>query len=295
MDEARLGEGRIVRGIGGFYYVEDENGGVHRCRARGVFRKEGTTPLVGDVCLYSDGGFIEKIKSRKNELRRPRVANVDIVAIVVSAEKPKIDYILCDKLLVDIKRARIRPILIINKCDVAEERSIASISGEYKNACDVVCVSARTGFGIEALKEALSGSCTCFAGQSAAGKSSILNALSPELRLETGELSRKTGRGTHTTREARLIKIGGFPGTLVDTPGFSALEVSPLPPEELILYYGDMLPYASGCRFSGCLHAGEPGCSVKKAVDKNLISAPRYERYLEILDEIKKLRSLRYD
>lgn len=295
MTDARFSEGKIIRGVGGFYYISDSEGRIHECRARGIFRKKGITPLIGDNVYFSVGGFIEEIGVRKNELKRPRVANIDLAAIVVSAEKPEIDYMLCDKLLIHIKSANIRPLLIINKCDAADTDCIEKISNEYKNACETVRVSASTGMGLKDLSKALSGSCTCMAGQSAAGKSSILNALSPGLKLETGGLSRKTDRGIHTTRTARLLTIEGISGTIVDTPGFSALEALQIPPEQLSAYYDDMLYFSGRCRFSMCVHENEPDCAVKEAVKHNMLSSTRYERYLEILKEIKEMRLTRYD
>jgi ribosome biogenesis GTPase / thiamine phosphate phosphatase len=290
-----LPEGKIIRGIGGFYYLLDKCGEVHECRARGRFRKDGITPLVGDNVRFSSGGFIEEILPRKNELLRPRVVNIEMAAVVVSADKPLIDYILCDKLLVSIKKEGIEPVIIINKCDIADDMHINSIESEYKNACNTLCVSAKTGKGLEQLKEMLSEKCTCLAGQSAAGKSSILNSLFPGMNLDTGGLSKKTERGMHTTRQTQLLIAEGFSGTVVDTPGFSSFEAADIEPQELSGYYGDMAGFAEGCRFRQCLHSDEPGCAVKDAVGKGLLSRTRYERYLEILKEIEEKRSCRYD
>lgn len=288
-------EGRIVKGIGGFYYVQDAEGVIHECKARGRFRNDNIVPLTGDRVRFSSEGLIEEILPRNNELARPRVANLDMAAIVISAEKPAADYMLCDKLIVSIKLQRIIPLLIINKCDIGDKKHIGSIMREYENACTAVCVSAKTGGGMDELKRLLDGRCTCLAGQSAAGKSSILNALFPGFKLKIGELSRKTDRGTHTTRQAELLTAGGFSGAVVDTPGFSFFDAADIEPSDLSRYYDDFSPYTGDCRFSSCLHAGEPGCGVKAAVSEGLISKSRYDRYIAILREIEEKRSKRYD
>jgi ribosome biogenesis GTPase len=291
----RLSEGRIIKGIGGFYYIQDKGGDIHECKARGRFRKDGITPLTGDRVLFSEGGFIEEIQQRKNELKRPRVTNIDIAVIVISAVKPKPDYLLCDRLLISIKLAGIKPLLVINKCDIAEKRHIKEIKNEYKSACRVLCVSAKTGARIKKLKALLNGSYTCFAGQSATGKTSIINALFPGLGLKVGSLSKKADRGKNTTRQAELIVADGFSGGVVDTPGFTCFEAAEIEPEMLSRFYNDFTAFIGRCRFTSCLHADEPGCSVKKAVEKGAIKKGRYERYLEILNEIKTKRSKKYD
>lgn len=291
--------GRILKGVGGFYYVLDDTGAVHECKARGRFRLDGTTPLPGDIVCFSTQkdsyGFIEEIMQRRNELKRPRVANVDMVAIVVSAQKPQADKLLCDKLIVHLKRAGIRPLLVINKCDAAAPEAVDALEAEYRGVCPVVRVSALSGEGLPELKAALSGCCTCFAGQSAVGKSSLLNALFPRLSLETGGLSRKVDRGRHTTRHAELIVLDDFSGTVVDTPGFSFLEPESIEPEELGALYSDFEDHASRCRFNGCLHDKEPDCGVKEAVLKGMISEGRYQRYLTILEELQEMKEKRYD
>ncbi len=291
----RIKEGRIIKGIGGFYYIRDNEGNIHECRARGRFRNEGVTPLTGDIAIYSEGGFIEEIRERKNELIRPRVTNIDIAVIVVSAEKPRPDYMLCDRLLVSIKLACVTPLLVINKCDIADKRHIKEIKNEYKKICKTLCVSAKSGKGITKLKRILSGSYSCFSGQSATGKTSIINALFPGFELKVGSLSKKADRGTHTTRQAELLVADGFSGGVVDTPGFTYFEAAEIEPQDLCRYYKDFKPFIGKCRFSSCLHADEPDCAIKKAVDKGSINKGRYERYIEILNEIKLKRSKKYD
>jgi len=198
-----------LKGIGGFYYVLDENMKIHECKAAGRFRKQGIVPLPGDNVVFVDEqdsyGFIEEIEARKNLLIRPRVANVDKVAIIVSAGKPNIDSMLCDKLLVSIIKAGIEPLMVINKIDTVDGPQIEKIRREYDKSCETICVSAETKQGLNALKLILQNKCTCFAGQSAAGKSTLLNALFEELNLGTGGMSKKTARGKHTTRHAELL------------------------------------------------------------------------------------------
>jgi ribosome biogenesis GTPase len=299
MNGAKTLEGKILKGVGGFYYVLEKNGNIYECKARGRFRKDGVTPLPGDNVIFSvdseSYGFIEELLPRKNELKRPRVANIDVVAIVASAGKPKIDAMLCDKLIVSALKAEIVPIMVINKCDTADESEKENLFLEYGNACDTICVSAAAKEGLDELKKRLIGKCTCFAGQSAAGKSSLLNAMFGELSLETGGLSKKTDRGKHTTRHAELLLLEGFSGTAVDTPGFSFLEPEEILPEELAYYYKDIEPYSHDCRFSSCLHAGEPDCSVKAALENGLINKNRYSRYIELLKEIQEKRQRQYD
>lgn len=292
-------KGTIIKGIGGFYYVRDDDGQVHECKAKGRFRNDKVIPLPGDNVHFttSEGtyGFIDEICERRNELHRPHVANIDQAAIVVSVQKPKADCLLCDKLIVQSKKAGILPFLVFNKCDAADDESISSLLKEYQGVCSCVLVSAATGEGLDDLKSHLKGRSTCFAGQSAVGKSSILNTLFPVLSLETGGLSKKTDRGRHTTRHAELLVMDDISGMVVDTPGFSFLENADLLPAELSFYYDDMSSYAQNCRFTSCLHAEEPKCGVKEAVAKGLISEGRYQRYLTILKELEEKRLHEYD
>ena len=294
-----MAKGKILKGIGGFYYVLDENAIVHECKAAGRFRKEGITPLPGDNVIFAVNedsyDFIEQIEERRNLLTRPRVANVDMVAIVVSAGKPNIDSMLCDKLLVSVNKMGVQPLMVINKIDTVDAAQIESIRREYDKACDTICVSAKTGEGLVNLKQLLQNKCTCFAGQSAAGKSTLLNSLFSELNLETGGMSKKTDRGKHTTRHAELLLPKDFVGTAVDTPGFSFFDNDNILPEDLSKFYPDMAQYADGCKYSNCLHEVEPQCSVKDALSQGLINENRYKRYLTLLKEIQEKRQRQYD
>ncbi len=289
--------GIIINGVSGFYDIFDAKGNICVCKACGRFRNEGAVPLPGDKVSFSKDdigkGFIEKIYPRRNELIRPRVANVDMVAIVISAEKPKADLLLVDKQIIEAQLSNIIPLLVINKCDVAEKSVIEELKKEYREACEVLCVSAATGVGICRLKKRLKNYCTCFAGQSAAGKTSILNALFPSLGMKVGCLSKKTARGRHTTRHAQMIIMDGL--RVFDTPGFSLLDNKDIEPEQLWRQYYDMRSFAKDCRFASCLHAGEPDCGVKKAVERGDISEKRYQRYINILNELKDRRAKKYD
>ncbi len=290
--------GRIVKGVGGFYYV-NAGGTLYECKARGKFRVENMTPMVGDEVLFApeEGkpkGYLSEILPRKNAMLRPPVSNVDQFVLVLSASVPRADFLLADKLLVQAEREKVLPLVCINKCDEADEELLGQIRNDYgSREMGFLMVSARTGEGLPQLKERLSGKLSCFAGQSAVGKSSLLNALDAHLNLETGGLSRKTERGRHTTRHAELLTVGE--GFALDTPGFSLLELDGMEPEELCAFYPEMRAVESPCRFPHCLHASEPDCAVKAALARGEIPQGRYERYLLLLEELKEKRKRKYD
>lgn len=291
-------EGRIIKGIGGFYTVLTAEGKRYTCKARGLFRKQGKTPLPGDLVEFSidskGDGYLKTIAPRRNELLRPAAANIDTLLIVISAREPLPDLELADKLLLYCAAEGIRPVLVINKCDGGESEESLAIKAQYKDALDdIVSVSAETGYNMEALSEMLSGETICLAGQSAVGKSSLLNALLG-LRLKTGELSQKTERGRHTTRHAELLQTPNG-GLIADTPGFSMLETVPLEPEEIPKFYPDFEERSLGCRFLGCMHISEPDCAVKEAVAEGVINRERYERYVKIVNEATEARRHKYD
>ena len=290
--------GRIIKGVGGFYTVLCGDGSSHVCKARGLFRKQGTTPLPGDrVVLTVDSkgaGYLKEILPRVNELVRPAVSNVDALLIVVSATEPLPDLELADKLLLYCAKQGICPVLVINKCDGGENGAAREICAQYEKALDdIITVSAETGFGMDELQKQLSGQTVCLAGQSAVGKSSLINALLG-LELETGELSAKTERGRHTTRHAQLIKTPEG-GLVADTPGFSMLESVPLEPEEIPRMYPEFKEYEGCCRFIGCMHISEPDCAVKQALSEGVIDKERYARYVKIANEALEARRHRYD
>ena len=291
-------KGKIIKGVGGFYTLLCDDGKHYVCKARGLFRKNGQTPLPGDDAEFTvdskGDGFIKSILPRRNELLRPAVANVDMLLIVVSASEPLPDLELADKLLLYCQKQEIEPVLVINKCDDGENPACDNIIGQYRNALDrIVAVSAETGYGMEELRQMLAGNTICLAGQSAVGKSSLLNSLLG-LNLKTGELSAKTERGRHTTRHAELLPMHSG-GLIADTPGFSMLESVPVEPEEIPGMYPDFSEYSGACRFKGCMHMSEPDCGVKRAVANGSIDEKRYNRYLKIANEAISARRHRYD
>lgn len=289
-------QGRIIRGIGGFYDVLLDNAETVRCKARGRFRNEGVTPMVGDLVELSfpETGFasMDEILPRTNALLRPPVANIDLLVIVLSASVPKPDLLLADKLLIQAQTLKIEPLIVLNKIDAAKDDITEEFVGNYA-AFRTLLASSRTGEGIDALEAALTNRVSCFAGQSAVGKSSLLNALFPELSLETGELAKRTDRGKHTTRQAELWPFLG--GAVLDTPGFSLFEMSELSQDALNLCYPEFSGVFTECRFTGCRHNAEPDCAVKELLSQGKLSKGRYERYLEIQKEIEEKRKHKYD
>ena len=291
-------KGRILKGIGGFYYIYGEDGAVYECRAKGKFRREGVKPMPGDFAEFTPpmqgaGGSVDEIFPRKNQLPRPMIANLDRLLIVVAAGEPEADLQLVDKLLLYARAHGLPAAIAVNKADQRPDPS--PILQEYAGSgAQLLEVSAREGRGLDAVKELLSGAFTCLAGQSAVGKSTLLNAIAPGLSLQTGELSRKTARGRHTTRHSELLLLPELDAIVADTPGFSILECMEMEPEELKDYYPEFLPFAGECRFDGCLHDREPQCRVKQAVAEGEVSAARYARYQKLLQELTERRENRY-
>ncbi len=293
-------EGIILKGVGSFYTICDDTQREYICKARGKFRKDGITPVPGDRVVFSceqgeEGeGRIETILPRKNLLIRPAVANIDKLLIVLSVSAPQPDLLLSDKLLLQCEQLHILPVIIWNKwddqADDCKKKYLLAYAGcSYR----VLTVSAKTGEGISALKDEIHGCICCFAGQSAVGKSSLLNCVLPELHTQTGDLSRKTERGRHTTRHAQLWSV--FGGAILDTPGFSLLDLGDIEPWELSALYPEMRSLRADCRFSECLHVSEPDCAVKKALSNGAFNQQRYERYLVLLNELKEKRKRKYD
>lgn len=291
-------KGRILKGVGSFYTVLADDGEEHVCRARGKFRVEKLTPVVGDRVEIThnagEEGYILSILPRKNLLKRPAVANLDKLIIVVSASAPKPDLLLVDKLMLQCELMDILPVLVINKCDEGEMDIQTDILQQYRHTdYPIHITSAETGQGIEGLRSELHDSICCFAGQSAVGKSSLLNALLPQLKLPVGGLSIKVERGKHTTRHAELWPAYG--GAVLDTPGFSLLDLLELEPEQLAVCYPEMRDSIGECYFSECMHMAEPNCAVKEKLERGEISQGRYARYSIIAEELKEMRKHRYD
>ena len=287
--------GCLIKGIGSFYDVVLPSGETVTCKARGVFRKNGLTPTVGDKVGIErqKSGYAQlcEILPRRNLLIRPAVANIDQLLIVISASHPDPDWMLVDHLIIAAIRHMIKPVLVLNKLDACGSDAADIFRREY-HAFEKLFVSAVTREGTDTLRKILAGKVSCFAGQSAVGKSSLLNALIPELHLETGELSRKTDRGRHTTRHAQLWPFEG--GAVLDTPGFSLFETDCLEQEELDACYPEFSA-AIPCRFPGCSHITEPDCGVKLLLKTGELTEERYERYTQIAKEFQMRRKHRYD
>ena len=285
-------EGKIIKALSGFYYVLGDEG-IIQCRGRGIFRKNKVTPLVGDEVVYQAEndreGYVLEVKERKNELVRPPIANVDKAILVFSAVEPDFSTTLLDRFLVLIEYNRITPIIVITKMDLTKDNEQVKleeyVSNYRKVGYTVIKTSSETERGIEELLPYLEGDISVFAGQSGVGKSSLLNALRPDLELKTDEISSHLGRGKHTTRHVELIKIGN--GLVADTPGFSSLEFTGIEAEELAFCFKEIHHVGEQCKFRGCLHVTEPKCAVKVAIEAGEIPEYRYKHYKDFLQEIK--------
>ena len=284
--------GRIIKGIAGFYYVYAGEGTVYECKARGVFRKDGRKPLVGDrveLDILSEDeklGNIRELIERDNEFIRPAAANVDQALIVFAMTDPRPDHLLLDKLLIQFKKQQLPIIICFNKEDLGDADETAGISEIYRNCgAGLFFTCAVNGQGIDLLKEELKGKLSFVAGPSGAGKSSLVNCLQNSVNAQTGGISRKLKRGKHTTRHSEIIPIDDDT-FIMDTPGFSRMDVLLDDEWELKEYYDEFFPYES-CRFKPCSHTHEPGCCVKDALSRGLISKTRYDNYSLIFSELK--------
>jgi len=288
-----MSHGRIIKALSGFYYVSTDSG-VKQCRARGKFRKDGMSPLVGDwveVHDLDDGtGMVWEIKERKNAFVRPAVANIDQLVIIASQAIPQTEPFLIDRICAIAELKGCEVLVVINKCDLAPAGELEEI---YRAAgIPTCCVSAETGDGMEALVPYLAGKLSAFTGNSGVGKSSILNALEPSFAISTGEVSEKLGRGRHTTRHVELFSLG-CGGDVVDTPGFSSFESIELNLElknALPTTFREFRPYLDSCRFIGCSHTKEKGCAVLRAVKDGEIHKVRHSSYLRLHQELKVLK-----
>lgn len=287
-------QGKIVKGIAGFYYVQPTEDGIYECKAKGIFRKDKVKPLVGDEVEFSvidengKTGNIDRILPRRNELIRPAVANVDQILVIFAAAKPKPNLNLLDRFLISMEMQSVQSVTIcFNKQDLVTEEEKAHLRRIYGNSgCSVMFCSALREEGIAEIKDILRGKTTAVAGPSGVGKSSLVNLLAPKALMETGEISRKIDRGKHTTRHSEIIRVEDNT-YICDTPGFSSLAVWDMEKEELKECFPEFLPYWQECRFQGCTHTHEPQCSVKDAVEDGKISRERYENYLEMYEELK--------
>ncbi|WP_026669075.1 ribosome small subunit-dependent GTPase A [Butyrivibrio sp. AE3006] len=292
-------QGRIVKGIAGFYYVNTGSERVYECKAKGIFRKDGIKPLVGDdvniEIIDEEGGIgnITEILPRRNMLIRPPVANVDQAVVLFAIVKPDPNYNVLDKFLIQMRRNNLPVIICFNKQDIATKEEQQELMDAYeKCGYEVIFISVHEGAGLDVLCEKLRGKTSVVAGPSGVGKSSLLNKLHPEAEMETGELSRKIARGRNTTRHSEMFFVSALSDDkektyILDTPGFTSLALKDITAEELPQYYPEFEPYEPFCRFGGCSHIAEPDCGVKTALENGEISRVRYDNYRMIYEELK--------
>ncbi len=293
-----LQEGQITKALSGFYYITDENNTTYQTRGRGVFRLDGITPLVGDYVVFKsetlDEGTLLEIKPRKNELRRPPIANVDTGVVVSSVMSPAFSTQLLDRFLVMLEYRKIDPIIYLSKMDLASEQEreeIARYEEIYtKIGYPFIAVNVEEVDDLKAelherFKEYFENKLIVFIGQSGAGKSTLLNYLNPDFDIKTATTSKALGRGKHTTRHTELFPLLG--GRFADTPGFSAFQFEEIEPVELSSCFPEMREIKHKCKFRGCVHQNEPKCAVKAAVETGEIASFRYENYLQILTEVQ--------
>jgi len=285
-------EGTIVKGIGGFYYVETAEG-LYQCRARGIFRKEGMTPYVGDRVEIEPQddkeAVITRIFPRRNQFIRPPVANVDCLIITAALKKPEINLYIIDKFLVMAEYQHTDIGICLNKIDLAEPDEINAFRKIYEDIYPVICVSGKTGEGLDELQKFLNGRKCAFAGPSGVGKSTLLNHLQATVMVETGEISEKSQRGKHTTRHVELFQLAD--GSMIfDTPGFTSFEVLEAEEQELAFLYPEMAPFIGQCKYHNCRHISEPDCEVRSAVIRGTIHMSRYDSYCKQIKEIQEMR-----
>ena len=289
-------QGKIVKGISGFYYVYVAGTGIYECKAKGAFRKQKIKPLVGDnveiavIDEQEKKGNVENILPRKNQLIRPAVANIDMALVIFAAAKPDPNFNLLDRFLCMMEYQNIPVTICFNKKDLVSQETIEQLKSIYEPAgYHVLFTSTKSGGGIEEVKSLFTGKTATVAGPSGVGKSSIINMLQDEVVMETGVISTKIERGKHTTRHSEIIPVmkDSF---IMDTPGFSSMDVPGFEKEELWTCYPEFREYEPYCRFQGCSHINEPDCGVKSALEEGKISNVRYENYKLLYEELKNIR-----
>lgn len=282
--------GKIIKGIGGFYYIKTDEGLIE-CKARGKFRHKDIKPMVGDdvtIKMENGKGVIEEIHKRTSELIRPTVANVSLAFIVFAVKNPDINFDLLNKFLILCEFNNIEVVVCLNKVDLVSEEEREEIKKRINDiGYEVLYINAKEGIGIERLKERIQGNITVLCGPSGAGKSTLINQLADKEHMETGSVSVKLGRGKHTTRHSELIEIED--GYIVDTPGFSTLEIKDLMDKNDLKYcFPEFTEYNDKCKYRGCLHYKEPKCVLKEAVEEGKVNKYRYDFYVKSLEEIMK-------
>lgn len=293
-------KGKIVKGIAGFYYVNTAAGETYECKAKGIFRKKGQKPLVGDLVEIDiideekKVANVTEILPRKNALIRPAVANVDQAMVFFALRSPNPDATLLDRFLIMMARQEVPVFICFNKRDLAEDEE-ARRWEEIYTSCgyDVMLIAAGKEEGTDAVRSRLMGKTTVIAGPSGAGKSTFTNLMQSEVHMETGDISKKLGRGKNTTRHAELLPIG-HETFFCDTPGFTSMDIPDMEPEELQQYFPEFAPYEPGCRFQGCAHIHEPSCGVKEALAEQKICKERYENYCRFYEELQDMKRRRY-
>ena len=289
-------QGKIIKGIAGFYYIYAEDHEIYECKAKGIFRKDNQKPLVGDnveievLDIQEKEGSVTAILPRRNSLIRPAVANVDQAFVIFAMENPKPNFMLLDRFLIMMEKQDIPAVVCFNKKDLADSSELEFLYETY-TGCGyrVILSSTFQGDGMDEIRQVLKGETTVVAGPSGVGKSSITNALQENVKMETGEISKKLKRGKHTTRHSQVIPVGEDT-YLMDTPGFSSLYLTDMEEQELKDYFPEFRKYEGQCRFQGCRHIHEPGCAVKEALENHKISSLRYEDYLGLYEELKEKR-----
>lgn len=289
-------QGKIIKGIAGFYYIHAENGQVYECKAKGAFRKQKIKPLVGDmvrIAVLDEAehlGNVEEILPRKNELIRPAVANIDMALVIFAAAKPEPNFNLLDRFLCMMEFQNVPVTICFNKADLVDEEKIEEYRRIYEPAgYRLMSTCTRTGEGVDAVKALLHGKTTTVAGPSGVGKSSLINALQSDVQMQTGVISDKIDRGKHTTRHSEIVPVMED-SYIMDTPGFSSMDVPGFEKEDLWTCFPEFREYEPYCKFQGCSHINEPDCGVKEALAEGKISSVRYENYKLLYEELKKMK-----
>ena len=285
--------GKIIKGISGFYYVYVEGAGLYECKAKGAFRKQKIKPLVGDnveIAVIDEAnklGNVEKILPRKNELIRPAVSNIDMALVIFASAKPDPNFNLLDRFLCMMEYQKVPVTICFNKIDLVDQEKLKEYSGIYEPAgYNVIFTCTKTKEGLGSIRSLLEGKTTTVAGPSGVGKSSIINCLQSDITMETGTISEKIERGKHTTRHSEIIPVS-HDTYIMDTPGFSSMDVPGFEKENLWTCYPEFVRNEPYCRFIGCSHINEPDCGVKAAVEDGEISPGRYENYKLLYEELK--------